>query len=195
MDNLFEYLALEMFVGNSDIGNTRYYRLKSEGSKWRWIWYDADYGLFMSSFNSPRSYTKEKGMGDQKIDNTIFRALLSVPEYKDKYLRKFGEVFQFFTTERMIGILEPLVELITPEMQLHWARWGEENDKMVIEEAPTTVDGAYRYWEKRVERLRNVCRLRPTRLWEMTQDAFNLTDQQMIEYFGPKPEMPPDAIP
>ena len=95
----------------------------------------------------------------------------------------------------MIGILEPLVELITPEMQLHWARWGEENDKMVIEEAPTTVDGAYRYWEKRVERLRNVCRLRPTRLWEMTQDAFNLTDQQMIEYFGPKPEMPPDAIP
>ena len=195
VDNLFEYLALEMFVGNSDIGNTRYYRLKTEGSKWRWIWYDADYGLFMSSFNSPKSYTKEKGMGDQKIDNTIFRALLSVPEYKDKFLRKFGEVFQFFTTERMIGILEPLVELITPEMQLHWARWGEENDKMVIEEVPTTVDGAYRYWEKRVERLRNVCRLRPTRLWEMTQDAFNLTDQQMIEYFGPKPELPPDAVP
>ena len=195
VDNLFEYMALEMFVGNSDIGNTRFYRLKDSSSKWRWIWYDADYGLFSSSFNSPRSYTKENGMGDQKIDNTIFRKLLSVPEYKDRYLRKFGEIFQYFTTERMIGVLEPLVELITPEMQLHWARWGEENDKMVIEEVPTTVDGAYRYWEKRVERLRNVCRLRPTRLWEMTQAAFNLTDQEMIEYFGPQPEMPPDAVP
>ena len=195
VDNLFEYMALEMFVGNSDIGNTRFYRLKDADSKWRWIWYDADYGLFMSGFNSPRSYTQEKGMGDQRIDNTIFRALLSVPEYKDKYLRKFGEIFQFFTTERMIGILEPLVAQITPEMDLHWARWGEENDKMVIEEVPVTVDGAYRYWEKRVERLRNVCRLRPTRLWEMTQTAFNLTNGEMEKYFGPKPEMPPDAVP
>ncbi len=195
VDNLFEYMALEMFVGNSDIGNTRYYRLYGEGQKWRWIWYDADYGLFLSAFNSPRSYTKENGMGDQKIDNTIFRKLLSVPEYRDRFLQKFGDVFQTFTTEHMLNVLEPLVELITPEMELHWARWGEENDKMVIEEVPVTVDGAYRYWEKRVERLRNVCRLRPTRLWEMTQNVFNLTNQEMVRYFGEKPEMPPDAIP
>jgi hypothetical protein len=80
-------------------------------------------------------------------------------------------------------------------MQLHWARWGEENDTMVLTEVPTTVDGAYRYWEKRVERLRNVIRLRPTRLWEMTQDAFNLSNEQMVHYFGEKPEYPPEAIP
>jgi len=66
---------------------------------------------------------------------------------------------------------------------------------MVIAEVPTTVDGAYRYWEKRVERLRNVVRLRPTRLWEYTQNAFNLTDAEMEHYFDPKPEMPPEAIP
>ncbi len=194
VDNLFEYLALEMFVGNSDIGNTRFYRMKGTDSKWRWIWYDADYGMFMSNFNSPKSYTKEKGMGDQKIDNTIFRKLLSVPEYKDRFLRKLGDVFQFLTTDRMLSILNPLVEEITPEMELHWARWGEENDKMVLSEVPTTVDGAYRYWEKRVERLRNVCRKRPTYLWEMVQAAFELTDAQMVDYLGEKPEMPPDAV-
>ena len=194
VDNLFEYLALEMFVGNSDIGNTRFYRMKGTDSKWRWIWYDADYGMFMSNFNSPKSYTKEKGMGDQKIDNTIFRKLLSVPEYKDRFLRKLGDVFQFLTTDRMLSILNPLVEEITPEMELHWARWGEENDQMVLSEVPVTVDGAYRYWEKRVERLRNVCRKRPTYLWEMVQAAFELTDAQMVDYLGEKPEMPPDAV-
>ena len=57
------------------------------------------------------------------------------------------------------------------------------------------MDGAYRYWEKRVERLRNVIRLRPTRLWEFTQDAFNLSNEQMVHYFGEKPEYPPEAIP
>jgi hypothetical protein len=64
---------------------------------------------------------------------------------------------------------------------------------MVISEVPTTVDGALRYWEKRVERLRNVCRWRPSRLWDFTQDAFNLTTPEMEKYFGKKPEVPPDA--
>lgn len=190
VDNLFEYLSLEMFFGNSDIGNTRYYRLRGADDKWRWILYDVDYGMFNSTFNSPRSYTKEKGMGDKNIDNTIFRALLSVPEYKDKFLQKLASVYQFLTTDKMLSILEPMVDLITPEMAMHWERWGPENDQMVISEAPTTPEGAYRYWEKRVERLRNVCRKRPRLLWEYVRDAFKLTNQQMLDYFGPQPEFP-----
>ncbi len=194
VDNLFEYMAFEMFFGNSDIGNTRFYRLKTEGSKWRWVLYDVDYGLYNSDFNSPWSYTKAKGMGQKYIDNTIFMKLLSVPEYKKRYLTKFGEIFQKLTTGEMLDILEKTVNMIQPEMQNHWARWGEENDKMVISDVPTTSDGALRYWEKRVERLRNVCRKRPNKLWGFAQDAFNLTDAEMIEYFGPRPEMPPEAV-
>ena len=194
VDNLFEYMAFEMFFGNSDIGNTRFYRLKTEGSKWRWVLYDVDYGLYNSDFNSPWSYTKAKGMGQKYIDNTIFMKLLSVPEYKKRYLTKFGEIFQKLTTGEMLDILEETVNMIQPEMQNHWARWGEENDKMVISDVPTTSDGALRYWEKRVERLRNVCRKRPNKLWGFAQDAFNLTDAEMIEYFGPRPEMPPEAV-
>lgn len=194
VDNLFEYLSFEMFFGNSDIGNTRFYRLKREGSKWKWLLYDLDYGMFSSSFNSPWSYTKPKGMGDQKIDNTIFLKLLSVPEYKERYLTKFGEIFQKLTTRTMLDELEDTLKIIEPEMKNHWARWGEENDKMVISDVPVTSDGAYRYWEKRVERLRNTCRKRPNLLWGYAQDAFNLTDAEMVKYFGPRPEMPPDAI-
>ena len=195
VDNLFEYIAYEMFFGNSDIGNTRFYRFNTEGSKWKWVLYDVDYGLYNSKFNSPKSYTKEKGMGEKNIDNTILRKLLTVPEYKDRFLTIYGGVFRKLTTSFMLDVLEPMVEQIKPEMQLHWARWGEENDTYVLTEVPTTVDGAYRYWEKRVERLRNVIRLRPTRLWEYTQDAFNLTNAEMVHYFGEKPEMPPEAIP
>ena len=193
VDNLFEYIAFEMFFGNSDIGNTRFYRFKTEGSKWKWVLYDVDYGLYNSKFNSPWSYTKEKGMGEKGIDNTILRKLLSVPEYKARYLTIYGRIFQKLTTKAMLDILDELVELIRPEMQLHWARWGEENDKYVISDVPTTVDGAYRYWEKRIERLQNTVRKRPTLLWEMTQDTFNLTNEEMIKYFGEKPEMPAEA--
>ena len=144
--------------------------------------------MFNSTFDSPKSYTKENGMGLMKIDNTVFRTLLSVPAYKDMFLRKLADVFKFLTTEKMLEILEPMVEQITPEMTLHWARWGEENDKMIISEVPTTADGAYRYWQSRVERLRNTCRKRPRNLWGYIKDAFGLSNQQMLDYFGPQPE-------
>ena len=110
VDNLFEYMALEMFVGNSDIGNIRYYRLHQEGSKWKWIWYDADYGLYSSKFNSPWSYLKVKGMGEQKIDNTIFLKLLEHPDYKRKFLEKLADVYKTFTTEYMTQVLDGVLK-------------------------------------------------------------------------------------
>ena len=142
-----------------------------------------DYGLYTSDFNSPWSYTKAKGMGQKYIDNTIFMKLLSVPEYKERYLTKFGEIFQKLTTRKMLEILDDTVKIIEPEMKNHWARWGEENDKMVISDVPVTSDGAYRYWEKRVERLRNVIRKRPTLLYNFIQEYFEMSSEEMAAYF------------
>ena len=194
VDNYFEYIALEMFLGNSDTGNMRAYRLNREGSKWRWVFYDVDYGLFRSDFNSPWSYTKEKGMGEANVDNTILRKLLTVPEYKDKFLRKLGDIFKTMTTETMMAILEPMVKQIEPELPLHFARWAEEHDHAVVMEWPTNPDAAYRYWESRVDRLRNTLKKRPNLLWGFVKETFELTDAQMLEYFGPQPVMPPDAV-
>ena len=193
MDNHLEYMAIEMFFGNSDIGNTRYYRLHQEGSKWRWIIYDLDYGMYSSSFNSPASYTKAKGMGDQHIDNTIFLKELSVPEWRDLFLTKLGDIFQTFTTDYMMNVLDECVAIIKPEMELHFARWAEEHDQTIVSEWPTTPDGAYRYWEQRVERLRNTIRKRPNLLWTMIKEQFELSEEEMVHYFGPQPEMPPEA--
>ena len=193
VDNYFEYIALEMFVGNSDIGNIRAYRLNREGSKWKWLWYDADYGMFTAAFNSPWSYTKEAGMGEKGIDNTILRKLLEIPEYKDKFLLKLGDIFQTFTSEFMLSILEPMVEQIEPEMALHFARWAEETDKRITADMPTNPNSAYRYWQNRLDRLRRTIYARPEYLWGFVKETFVLTDEEMLHYFGPQPKMP-DAV-
>ena len=193
VDNYFEYLAFEMFFGNSDIGNIRFYKLNQEGAKWKWIFYDSDYGMFDSQFNSPRSFTKESGMGEKNINNVIFRRLLSVPEYKDKFLLKLADIYKTFTTEYMLSILEPMVNQIKAEMPIHFARWAEETDPAIIAEVPNTPEAALRYWEGRIDRLRNTCTWRPHYLWGYIQDAFELTDQQMIDYFGEQPPLEPDA--
>ena len=202
VENLLEYMALEMFVGNSDIGNTRYYRLHGtdpetgEPYKWKWIWYDADYGLWDSSFDSPYSYTKKTGMGQKNIDNSIFMKVLEVPEWRDMFLSKLGDIFQTFTTEYMMEVLEQCIAELHPdtEMKLHFYRWAEYHDQMVVGEWPTSYTSAYAYWERHVNRLKNVIKKRPTLLWEMVQEAFDLTDEEMLHYFGPQPEMPADAV-
>lgn len=194
VDNYFDYMAFEMFFGNSDIGNIRFYKLKQEGSKWKWILYDVDYGFFKSGFNSPMSYLKEKGAGDQYIDNTLIRKLLENSEMQDKFLTRLGEIYQLFTTDYMISVFDEMAAIIEPEMQMHFSRWAEENDKAINSDSPLTPEGAMRYWNTRLDYTRNVLKKRPRYFYEMIQEQFEITDQKMIEYFGVKPELPSDAI-
>ncbi len=194
VDNYFDYIAFEMFFGNSDPGNIRFYRLKQEGSKWRWIFYDSDYGLFNSKFDSPRSYLKESGAGQQNINNTIIRKLLENDEMRHRFLTRLGEIFQIFTTEFMLELYDEMAATLEPEMQLHFARWAEENDRRINFDSPLTPEGAMSYWHKRLDFTRNVIKKRPTYFYELVQEQFQLTDEEMLMYFGEKPEMPDDAI-
>ena len=194
VDNYFDYMAFEMFFGNSDPGNIRFNKLNQEGAKWRWIFYDADYGLFRSGFDSPSSYLKESGAGSKKINNTLIRKLLENAEMKHKFLCRMGEIYQVFTTEFMLSQHVAMASILEPEMPLHFARWAEENDKAINSDSPTTPEGALRYWNNRLDFTRNVIKKRPTYFYEMVQEEFGLTNDQMIVYFGEKPVLPEDAI-
>ena len=45
-----------------------------------------------------------------------------------------------------------------------------------------------------MNRLRNVIRKRPNKLWGFVKEQFKLSDAQMLDYFGPQPEIPADAV-
>ena len=194
VDNYFDYMALEMFFGNSDPGNIRFYKLKGEGNKWRWIFYDSDYGMFNSKFDSPTSYLDPKGAGQQNINNVLIRKLLENSQMKEKFLRRLGHIFQTFTTQVMLETFNDLAATIAPEMPLHFARWAEFNEKTINVDSPLTAEGAIRYWNTRLDFNRNVMKKRPTYFWEIVKKYFNLSDAAMVEYFGEKPAMPADAI-
>ena len=201
VDNLLEYMAFEMFVGNSDIGNTRFYRLHGtdpetgEPYKWKWILYDVDWGFWSAAFNSPWSFTKKDGMGEKYINNTCFMTALKVPEYKDLFLKKLGDMFKTFTPEFLSNLLDECVAELHPatEMKLHFARWAEYHDQKLLGEWPTKEGPAYTYWENHVNRLHNTFLKRPYLFWAMVKEAFKLSDAQMESYFGPRPEKPDAA--
>ena len=132
-------------------------------------------------------------MGEQKINNVIFRKILEVDEYRDLFLRKLGGIYQSLSTEMMQAELDECVAIIQPEMGIHFERWAEFNDKKINSDSPLSPDGAMRYWKTRVARMRDQTMVaRPYYIYTYTQEAFGLTDQDMLYYFGEK--CPPKPV-
>ena len=186
VDNYFDYVIFESFFANTDTGNIRYYKVP--GGKWRWIMYDMDYGLYNYAANGIGNYLNPKGHGaNDDIDNSLILKLLENRDMLDRFLARFGEIFQFFTTDRMLAQINECYALLKPEMDMHFDRWASENLKSIWVDQPQTKDGCLRYWNQRVDRLRLIAMKRPAYCWRQVQDWFGLSNAQMESYFGPLP--------
>jgi len=192
IDSFLDWFAIEMFFGNSDPGNVMYYRLPVPGSKWKCLLYDLDYGMYNSEFDSPWSYLKEKGMGQQLIVNTVFVKILEVDEYRERFFAKCGNIYKTLTPEVMYATLMDVRAGIEPEMKKHWDRWAPDKGwKLVNSDSPSSGDGALRYWNTRITRLTGIIQKRPYYFYTLFKKQFGLTDAQMERYFGgPCPAKP-----
>lgn len=190
VDNYLDWFAIKMFLGDSDPGNIMFYKLPGEDSKWKCLMFDLDYGLFNSSFNSPWSYMKEAGMGEQKINNVIFRKLLESDQIREQFFYRIGEIYQLLTTNVMLEELKECTSLIYPELTIHYSRWARFSEKTINSDSPITADGYMRYWQQRVDRMKNTMTRRPYLFWGYFQEQFKLTDREMEFYFGERPANP-----
>ncbi len=201
VDNMLDYFIFESFFGNTDPGNIRFYRnAKSGDGKWRYLFYDSDWGFFNvltgKKIAGGIAYVlNEKGMGSQKIkSNVIIRNLIKVPSIQDRFLTRYGEFFQtIFTTEHLTALFNSMIAQIQPEMQMHMQRWAAEVHKKVSFDQPKNAEGGYSYWQSRCERtLTRIFPRRPYYIWQEAKSYFNLSDEQMTAYFGPCPAQPAD---
>lgn len=194
VENYFDFMIFQIYFGNSDAGNIKFYRRQAEGEKWRWCLFDLDWGYFMSNRNGCKIWLDPKGAGDKDFENWLILALLDVPEMKDKFLTRFGQLFQEYLsdTDRIWAQAEAMAAEIQPELLFHYNRWSSENNSWITEE-PTSPDANYSYWESRMSRLHNVLKKRPNLCWEQIRDWFDMTDAEMEHYFGAQPVMPEDV--
>lgn len=190
IDNYIEWYSVKMYFGDSDPGNIMFYKLPGEGSKWKCLLFDLDYGLFNSGYDSPKSYLKTSGMGQQNINNTIFRKMIESDEIRGKYLTRLGQIFRILTTDVMIAELDECTAIIKPELLRHYSRWAEYKEPTINSDSPTSATGYMRYWQQRVDRMKETMSLRPYKFWGLVQTQFHLTDAQMNYYFGPRPVNP-----
>ena len=131
------------------------------------------------------AYAVFLGMGDRLINNTIFLKLLENEQMKRKFLERLAYVYHTLTPEVMNAKLTEIKAILEPEMPMHFNRWAKYNDKNINSDSPQTADGAMRYWEERIRRMRDETMVkRPYWIYTLIQKTFALSAEDMVYYFG-----------
>ena len=100
VDNYFDYMAFEMFFGNSDPGNIRFYKLDGEGQKWKWIFYDADYGLFnVPVLTVPPAILRSRERASRTSTTHSSASCWKTRRCSTSSSLRLGEIYQVFTTD------------------------------------------------------------------------------------------------
>ena len=171
IENYIEYMAVEMYTGNTDTLNVKRYRNPKTDGKWRWVLFDLDWSFSVDT-NSPKRWLTPGGMGNNlRTDNTLFIACMKNHTFVDRFLTFLGEkMATTYSADHIKEMVDEFYSAIEPLMPDHYARWDftESKHKSAIREF-------VRYAEKRPYRMLQFIKY---------NDYLPLTQSQMEHYFG-----------
>ena len=176
IQNYIEYMAIEMFTGNTDTLNVKRYRNPNTDGKWRWVLFDLDWAFSVDT-NSVSRWLTPGGMGNgNRTNNSLFIACMKNDTFRDRFLTHFGEqLATTFSTESILKRFEDRYNALKPILPDQLARWDH-----------TEADYA-----SAMKALIDYAKSRPRRLLQFLKycEYLNLSQSQMEHYFGATMEM------
>ena len=171
IQNYIEYMAVEMYTGNTDTLNVKRYRNPKKDGKWKWVLFDLDWSFSVDT-NSPQRWLTPGGMGNNlRTDNKLFIACMKNETFVDRFLTYLGEkMATTYSADSIKAMVDEFYNAIAPLMPDHYARWefSESEHKSAIREF-------VRYAEKRPYRMLQFIKY---------NKYLPLTQSQMEHYFG-----------
>ncbi len=169
--NYIEYMAAEMYTGNTDTLNVKRYRNPKTDGKWRWVLFDLDWAFYTDT-NSPKRWQTPGGMGNKnRTDNTLFIACMKNSRFRDQFLTFLGEkMATTYSADSIKKMAEEFYNAIAPLMPEHYERWNFTESKHKSE-----IRAFLRYAEQR-----------PMRMLQFIKynDYTPLNQSQFEKYFG-----------
>ena len=168
VDNMFTHAAYEIILGNIDFTNVRIYRVP--GGKWRYLLFDVE-ACWRGLDRTPIEYYIRPVKGPyQGFHHEPLNALLAVPEYKAKFLRRVSELLTtVFVWDNVKAHFDAAIAQIEPILPRHISRW--KNMKIGN-------------WKKNISATEYYARVRPKKIPGLLQKAMKLTKAETEEYFG-----------
>ncbi len=170
VDNYIDYLCTQIWTGNSDLGNVKFFKINPDG-KWTWILYDTDFAF--SNSNNQTVSALLKPMDNSTYDlrcRRLASKLIQNEEFREKFLTRMAwHINEVWTEENINAQIDAIESAISEDMRKDCKRWGM----------------SYSYWQERVAFLRTYAGLRTPKVIDQLKDFFDLTDAQLRDYGFP----------
>ena len=171
IQNYIEYMAIQMYTGNTDTLNVKRYRNSNADGKWRWVLFDLDWA-FHEDTNSVRRWLAPGGMGNGlRTDNTLFIACMKNDTFRDQFLTYLGQqMATTYSTESMLARFEERYNALKPILADQLSRWNQTESE----------------YNAALKKLINYAKKRPSRMLQFLKyaEALSLSQAQMEHYFG-----------
>ena len=180
IDNFIDYHVAQIFIRNNDWphNNIDYWRAHPEAgadSRWRWIYYDTDFGFGWSADPWDRDMIawarSPDGNGHGSWATVLFRRLLLNEEFRNQFINRLQDQLNTaYRTSHVIGLIDEFERMLEPEMGEHIHRWGWVKNPRPAHQEPANVSE----WKANVEVLREFARRRPAYVRNHIRSNFNL---------------------
>ena len=170
VDNFIDYQIAQIYCVNEDAGgNIRYWRPQTKDGKWRWIFFDMDWGLGLHNpkafaTNSIKFFTKPDGpeWPNPPWSTLLFRNLLQNPEFQARFIKRMCDRLNTdFSSQYVLEQIERFQNGLAPEMTRHLNRWELK----------------YSDWERSVNTMKQFAIERPHYLYSHLEEFFQLGAQ------------------
>lgn len=170
IESYVDFWVAENWITNNDIINTRfYYHPNIDNGKINMIFYDLDYAMWNQANNYFNFSVQPEGMSALNVSTLLMRSLIVNDEFKKTFLNRLSyQLNNVWTEERVIQRIDQIYNNLKPEMERNQQRWGM----------------TYSHWEENVEKLREYTRLRRNYIKKHAKSFFNLSNNEMKQYFG-----------
>ncbi|MBQ8752032.1 MAG: CotH kinase family protein, partial [Clostridia bacterium] len=128
VQNYVDYLIAELYCGNTDQGNIRFFRSSEGDGKWRWILYDTDLGFQGGRLYSAWELFNPNGTGaGDAISTTMVNKLFKNDDFRALFVARLEyQMDNVWNTERVLSYIDRFVEAWGDEGQRNHDRWGYE---------------------------------------------------------------------
>ncbi len=146
INSLLDYFVVQIFIGNRDWpqNNIKRWKVKGEGGKWRWIFYDLDGGFQQDNYGHINFYFEPEELHvDKHFEAYKFmRSLLQNESFRDLFRAKvIHHVNETFYPSNSLPIYNELKAEIEPEIKEHIRRWNYPNSLRRWENATVNTKG------------------------------------------------------
>ncbi len=169
IDEFISYNAIQIFCDNQDWpgNNIKYWREKEDGSKWRWMLFDTDFGFGLKSSSAYTYNTLDHAMTVNGLEwrnpawsTMILRKLLGNDGFRNKFINCMMDYLStLFSSETVLSIIADIEGNIETEMPAHIETWGY----------PESMEK----WHDNMEVLKVFAEKRPEYLITFIEDKFD----------------------